>query len=356
MRTLESVVLKNNLHSVFGRVGSVWSSNTTEEYRKISKMMADSTQICDALVDAAGTPQLLSGTTQEREWLNLPLSDDNVWAVHGDLADQLEDLGGNVEGWVGIWSYPGYPSHPAWTTLFGGSENLVLTTEYGQLMLYPDGTQTSEVGLPGLDSLSAWVWATPPMLTVNRIQTADGRQLVRGVEFSSAPGVVLMWEDPQLLCPSGWTSVSATERLLCPLAYTLQLDGVLGPAPWVMAYYRNSGGLGSLYKAVAEASGLQVVNQAGAVLAVRERLVGRTYVLPEGEVLAWYPHTALEVGDTVEVGQVIGGESLTMSVAGSILSVVLEPTLFYPGSAYDLRAREFLTREKPLGLNLEIST
>lgn len=355
IRPLESRVMAANRHSVFGRLGSVWVENTTQQARAEAKLMADAVQASASYISAASTYQLMTGQDIVLDWQPLHLNDQTVFAVQGDLATQLNELAVPAEGWVGVFSQPGGLYHPDWTTLFDHPDNLALATEYGQLLLFPDSEAQTTTQVNPLADLPTWLVSVPNNQTVLKIQRPDGGWMIRGVDFASEPGVVIMYEDPRALWPAQTTACTVRQRPYCPNSYTLQLDQITGRGQWVADYYRNRGGLQAFERAVAEASGLHVVNQAGSVLAKQVKPVGCTYILPEGEVWAWYPHTQLEVGQAVAVGLIIGEESLTITHTLSTLDVELDPRLFSPGSIYDRRARTFCLRERPLGLNLSIT-
>lgn len=79
IRPLESRVLATNRHSVFGRLGSVWVENTTQQARQQAKAMADAVQTATSYIETAGTYQLMTGQDLVLDWQPLHLNDQTVF-------------------------------------------------------------------------------------------------------------------------------------------------------------------------------------------------------------------------------------------------------------------------------------
>jgi hypothetical protein len=314
--------------------------------------MVDSHLLQSLTTGILGARDRVLGREQVVDYAPLRFTRDSVWNVGLDLEARLESLG-IYNSTLGVWAQPPYSEHGAWTALY--QEGLALGTEYGQLLLWPDPGSSTQTQITTLGALDQWLIACDPALTVYRMQKPDGSWMYRGTEFRSEPGVLLLYTDPFTVWPGGRTAVCGVRLDPNPYSYSLQVDGLYGPGTWVQTFYRNQQGLESFRRALAEAAGLVVWNGDGAVIERQARPVGYTYWTGTEERRAWYPHTALALGQAVERGGIVGGESLGLTLNGHDLTLTLDPPLFEPGSSYDSRARAWALTNRPITTNFSIS-
>jgi hypothetical protein len=347
----DALTLVGTRHQALSRVGSVWYQNTTVPARNQVKQMVDSHLLQSLTTGLVGARDLVLGREQVLDYCPVTFGPDRVWNVGLDLGERLESLG-IYNSPLGVWAQPPYNDHGAWTALY--EDGLALGTEYGQLLLWPEPGDSTMARISDLGALDQWLVAVDPDFTVLRLQMPDGSWAYRGTEFVSEPGVIVMYTDPRTIWPGAVTGACGVRFQPCPYSYSLQIDGVYGPATWVQDFYRHQQGLEGFRRALAEASGLVVWNDDGAILDRQVRPVGYTYWTGTEERRAWYPHTALAVGQAVERGGIVGGDSLDLTLTGQDLTLTLSAPLFEPDSSYDRRARTWAQANRPITTNFSI--
>ena len=350
MNPVDSRNLHETQTGLFGGLGSFWYTQTTPEHARQLRGLARSSFMHPLSQDILGTGRLTTGERAYGDYLSLRVDPGTLVKISGDAGPQLESLAGNPEGWLGIYTLPPDP-HSDYLALFEENTEYTLLTEYNQVLLWPAPDTEYQAKVRAQDLIDTWVLPVDDNLLVTRVQRDDGRWMVRDLEFRSEPGVVLFYEDPALWCPSQRACVCGVNPGRNVMEYTQRLDGVPSPAQWVSRWMRGSQSLSVFRRALAEASGLQVVGEEGTVLSVLSMPVGAVYYTQSQVLPCLYPHTPLTVGERLEPGRVIGGVSV--SLEDNLLVITLDENLF--SGVFLRRAQQFIYREKPLGIPLEIT-
>lgn len=157
----------------------------------------------------------------------------------------------------------------------------------------------------------------PENILITSIYADDGSVLCRNFNFTSAYGSVTFFKDPRSAFPNLRINVrSAIERKRNILCYPLGVQDVYGDVSFIVDYCRNNQSSWQFYRAAAQAAGFQVVrqdcivdhviNDAQQIKDAHTQNV--SYIVSTGERYdAWYPHTALQEGDRLTRGDIIGG-------------------------------------------------
>lgn len=349
MNPVDSKTLHGTQTGLFGGLGSFWYTQTTPEHARQLRGLARSSFMHPLSQDILGTGRLTSGARAFGDYLSLRVDPGTLAVIRGDAGPQLESLAGNPEGWLGIYTLPPDP-HSDYLALFEENVEHTLLTEYNQILLWPNPDTEYQAKVRARDLIDTWVLPVDDNLLVTRVQRDDGRWMVRDLEFRSEPGVVLFYEDPSLWCPSQRACVCGVHPRRNVMEYTQRLDGVPSPAQWVSRWMRGSQSLSVFHRALAEASGLQVAGVDGTVLGILNMPVGAVYYTQYEVLPCMYPHTPLTEGQRLEAGEVIG--NLEVQFADNLLGITLDANLF--SGVFLRRARQFIYREKPLGIPLEI--
>lgn len=348
MNPVDSRNLNETQTGLFGGLGSFWYSQTTPEHARQLRGLARSSFMHPLSQDILGTGRLTTGGRAFGDFLGLRVDPGVLMKISGDAGPQLEALAGNPEGWLGIYALPSDP-HGDYLALFEENPEYTLFTEYNQVLLWPAPDTEYQTKVRAQDLIDTWVLPVEDNLLVTRVQRGDGRWMVRDLEFRSEPGVVLFYEDPALWCPSQRACVCAVNPGRNVMEYTQRVDGTPSPAKWVSRWMRGSQSLSVFRRALAEASGLQVADE-GTVLSVLSMPVGAVYYTQSQVIPCLYPHTLLSEGYRLSDGEVIGNPSVTL--ADNLLVITLDANLF--SGVFLRRAQQFIYREKPLGIPLEI--
>lgn len=356
MRPGDAKAIAGEKSKMLSRTGSFWYTNTTPETRDYAKNMVTSHILTTAVTGISATPSLVS----ESPYValdNVPLrvGPEYTQNLSGDKGPQLPYLTQNAEQWYSVYASPGAPDHPQWACLYEqeGLNFQVLSTELAQFLLWPNPEDPGTLQIKGKDLVKTWAVWVPGNMLVSRIQKSDGQWMIRGIDFQSEHGVVLIYEDPGVLWKDLATTVCGYLRPTCPYSYTLQLDGVSTTGWWVMNYYRNSRGLNSFRRALAEASGLHVCYRDSYIVKRQLMPVGATYWTQYEEIRAWYPHELLSENNQIYRGDIVGVESMSVVENAGDLSITLLEPLF--DGMFKSRALEFIHREKPLGAVVNVS-
>ena len=163
-----------------------------------------------------------------------------------------------------------------------------------------------------LDSSSqlAYVLKVPDDVYVRIIQYADGSVLVDGVNFKSQYGKIIFTESPiSLFKGMNFFVLSYTKRERNIMCYPLQLQDVYGDVSHVVQYYKNNQSLEQFKKALYQAVSIPVVKYKESIIDRVQLPNGMSYVMTSGiQYDADFPHTYLNIGDTLEKDYIIGGE------------------------------------------------
>lgn len=180
-----------------------------------------------------------------------------------------------------------------------------------EISILPDVLQgnADKVTLDASSSL-AFVLTVPEDVYVRIIQYADGSVLVDGVNFKSQYGKIIFTESPiSLFKGMTFFVLSYTKRERNIMCYPLQLQDVYGDVSQVVQYYKNNQSLNQFKKALYQAIGIPVVKYKESIVDRVELPHGMSYVVASGiQYDADFPHTYLNIGDTLEKDQIIGGE------------------------------------------------
>lgn len=156
----------------------------------------------------------------------------------------------------------------------------------------------------------AFILKVPDDIYVRVIQYEDGSVLVDGVNFKSQYGKIIFTESPiSLFKGMTFFVLSYTKRERNIMCYPLQLQDVYGDVSQVVQYYKNNQSLKQFKKALYQAIGIPVVKYKESIIDRVELPHGMSYVMASGiQYDADFPHTYLNIGDTLEKDQIIGGE------------------------------------------------
>lgn len=180
-----------------------------------------------------------------------------------------------------------------------------------EISILPDALQGNADKLT-LDenTFLAFVLKVPDDIYVRVIQYEDGSVLVDGVNFKSQYGKIIFTESPiSLFKGMTFFVLSYTKRERNIMCYPLQLQDVYGDVSQVIQYYKNNQSLKQFKKALYQATGIPVVKYKESVIDRIELPHGMSYVMASGiQYDADFPHVYLNIGDTLEKDQIIGGE------------------------------------------------
>lgn len=191
------------------------------------------------------------------------------------------------------------------------ADNAAEVPSLQDITIYPDELQgdTSKITLIGSDKL-AFILTIPSDLYIRVIQLSDGSVLAEGINFKSQFGKIIFTESPISLFNSmEFLALSYTERKRNILCYPLQLQDVYGDVSYVISYYRNNQSLSQFKKALYQAASIPVAKYREKIVDLVKLSNGVSYITNSGiHYDADFPHTQLNIGDTLEKDQVIGGE------------------------------------------------
>ena len=180
-----------------------------------------------------------------------------------------------------------------------------------EISILPDALQGNADKLT-LDenTFLAFVLKVPDDIYVRVIQYEDGSVLVDGVNFKSQYGKIIFTESPiSLFKGMTFFVLSYTKRERNIMCYPLQLQDVYGDVSQVVQYYKNNQSLKQFKKALYQAIGIPVVKYKESIIDKVELPHGISYVMASGiQYDADFHHTYLNIGDTLEKDQIIGGE------------------------------------------------
>lgn len=163
-----------------------------------------------------------------------------------------------------------------------------------------------------LDSSSqlAYILKVPNDVYVRIIQYEDGSVLVDGVNFKSQYGKIIFTESPiSLFKGMTFFVLSYTKRERNIMCYPLQLQDVYGDVSHVIQYYKNNQSLKQFKKALYQAVSIPVVKYKETIIDRVKLPNGMAYLTASGiQYDADFPHTYLNIGDTIQKDQIIGGE------------------------------------------------
>jgi len=336
--------------------GSFWVSNISAGDKPLVRAMASGPLGGTATMSAASTGDIMAPTANAKVFVenrDVDFSAATVFRVDGDNLDQLRELHGDPDGWLGFFRTPGDPWHPAWGTLY--DDFGVLQCDFGELLLWAGDSDTPGIPLAPEDTNAYWACLTRQGFECARIRRPDGTWMLRGIDFQSGEGLVLFQEDPFAAFPTRRFTANGWDNPGCPFHFVWGLDDIRSSGYWVSYYFRRGQSALSFKRALAEASGLAVCSALSYVSHVEVLGVGAVYHTDRERLVAAYPHTLLGVGHPLVAGDIIAdAEDYTVDVVDGELHITLSTRLFT--GAFLRRAMAFIAEERPLGVPFTIDT
>lgn len=183
----------------------------------------------------------------------------------------------------------------------------VVTNETEHVLLSAGETAAS---LPG-DVQLFWDLRVDPSLYVTAIRTPEGKLWFAGQEYTAQYGKLTFTENPIKLFPEmQFMTESCIVRKPHIYNHMLSLGNTYGLPDRVLHYYRCSQTPKTFYLAAAQACGMAVTRKECKIVNRMPLFDGYSYSTTDGIYEAPYKHTALERGEALTEGYIIGGQEL----------------------------------------------
>jgi hypothetical protein len=288
--------------AALGLTGSAWSGAPTS-----SGVLAQCRTLANVTDTLLPTTQLFEGILGQLrpQYVYAPnmhhtFDPSQVWRTYGTPPSKLYQTLGQEDAQYFVAHLP--PSLTEWDAVRNPE---TYTTEDGLLIWWPMEDSPPTYALQTPMQGEAWIIPVDTNTEITRLHT-QGSTLIRGIDFESAPGLLMVYQDPAALFEDHALLGAGRRRDRCATSYSMGMPSEQ-PSRFSVKYARHDQSVWVLQAAAAEYCGLSVFPADTEILEVQQRGAGYTYVTRDGQVEAAYDHTSLSVGELVQEGQVVGG-------------------------------------------------
>ena len=208
-------------------------------------------------------------------------------------------------------------------------------------------------------NFQGWMVYIGENVWVHSIKLEDGSILYEGLDFYAYFGSIYFNSNPLILFPNfNIYALNATKRNKNIFAYTLNVN-TYGAVNRIFEYYRGIQSIENFILAAAQASGFYVTNEAFTIINEYNYFGITTFSTSIGPITIEYPYYQQQLIDTsfINKNTILGNYNNTLVnwevTSSNVLKITLDQFKILPYN-YIANMQEFLYREKPIGLNMQI--
>lgn len=301
-------------HSIYGKLGSLWSRQTNEETRRVGRTLSYAAGSSGLLrhLDAIAAYALGEDT--------VIVDDTSFRFLDGNFAVIGRSQSAYLRGEVGDLS-----------------NTITAVSDPTKVVAYPQATAVDILDSAFMDAIAVdgsfdtatdwYLIPVPAGMTPVVIESSDGEPLVSGIDFSAHNGYIAMRADPARVLPVGLVRViTAYVKLPQPYSFILGAPADRRCSKYLMEYAKKSQSIHNYKRAAAEFCGMYVFPEPDVVLSAKDVPGATVYVTAAlGALRIDYPHTPLRAGAVIEAGTIVSNGFTLVTAKGPAAFDIMDP-------------------------------